>query len=100
MFDTSGALGFANGPIEWGESGESGRLAAAAGPEQDFRFPGLAAGVIWSIGLLIGVIAFVTGHAWVAVVALGAAVLAPWFALAWVSHAHREAYNVALPSLD
>jgi hypothetical protein len=94
MLHISGPLGLADAPVDRGLSG------AGTGPDQDFSFPGLLAGAIWAVGLLIGVVAFATGHTWIALVALGAAVLAPWFGLAWVSHTQRGAYNVALPSHD
>ncbi|WP_156686415.1 hypothetical protein [Mycobacterium sp. Marseille-P9652] len=94
MLDTTGALGLADDPVD------ARRLMAAAGPEADFRLPGLVAAVMWAVGLVIGVVSFLTGHAWVAAVALGAAVLAPWFGLAWVSHTQRGAYNIALPAHD
>jgi Flp pilus assembly protein TadB len=94
MFDTSGPVGLAADPFEHAPAG------AAVGLDHSFHLPGLVAAAIWAVGLLIGVVAFATGHTWIALVALCAAVLAPWFGLAWVSHAQREAYNIALPSHD
>jgi hypothetical protein len=93
MFDTSGPVGLAD-PFDCAPAG------AAAGLDRDLHFPGLVAAAIWVVGLVIGVAAFATGHTWIALVALVAAVLAPWFGLAWVSHTQREAYNIALPSID
>jgi hypothetical protein len=58
--------------------------------------PGLVAAAVWVVGLAVGVLALVTGHAGVAVVALLLAVVAPWFGLAWVSRSQRRASNVAL----
>jgi hypothetical protein len=58
--------------------------------------PGLVAAAIWAVGLAVGVLALVAGHAGVAVVALLLAVAAPWFGLAWVSRGKRRAFNVAL----
>jgi len=58
--------------------------------------PGLMAAAIWAVGLAVGVVALVTGHAGTAVVALLLAVAAPWFGLASVSRGQRRAFNVAL----
>jgi hypothetical protein len=82
MFDTSGA---ASGTVEYGRI-----------PRAEFSVPGLVAAAIWALGLVIGVLALVNGHAGAAVVALVMAVAAPWFGLAWISHSQRRAYNVAL----
>jgi hypothetical protein len=58
--------------------------------------PGVVAAAVWAVGLVVGVLALVTGHAGAAVVALLLAVVAPWFGLAWVSRSQRRAFNVAL----
>ena len=94
MLDTSGSLGVANDPFD------QGHLATGDGLGEDFGFPGLMAGAICVIGLVIGVCALLAGYTWVAVAALGVAVTGPWVGLAWVSHAQRGAYNIALPSHD
>jgi hypothetical protein len=59
-------------------------------------FSGVVAAAIWAVGLVVGVLAMVTGHAGLAIVALVLAVAAPWLGLAWVSHHRRRAYRVAL----
>jgi hypothetical protein len=59
-------------------------------------FPGMMAAAIWVVGLVVGVVAIATGHAGLAIVALGLAVTAPWVGLAWVSHSRRRTYRVAL----
>jgi hypothetical protein len=58
--------------------------------------PGLVAAGTWVVGLVVGVLALVTGHVGAAVVALLVAVAAPWFGLAWLSRSQRRAFNVAL----
>ncbi|OBK46994.1 hypothetical protein [Mycobacterium sp. 1081908.1] len=58
--------------------------------------PGLVAAATWAVGLAVGVLALITGHAGPAVVALLLAVVAPWLGLVWVSRSQRRAFNVAL----
>jgi hypothetical protein len=58
--------------------------------------PWLVAAAVWAVGLVVGVLALLAGHAGAAVVALILAVGAPWFGLAWVSHGQRRALHVAL----
>jgi hypothetical protein len=58
--------------------------------------PGLVAAAIWAVGLAVGVLALVIGHPGAAIVALLAAVAAPWFGLASVSRSQRRAFNVAV----
>ncbi|WP_205877578.1 hypothetical protein [Mycobacterium camsae] len=49
----------------------------------DFNVVGIAVAAIWAIGLVVGIIALVTGQLGVALVALSIAVVAPLFGLAW-----------------
>jgi hypothetical protein len=49
----------------------------------------LAAG-IWTIGLVVGLIAVAAGHDLLAGVALVLAIASPWFGLAWVSRNQRS----------
>jgi hypothetical protein len=57
----------------------------------DFGIPGRVAAALWALGVLVGVLALLTGHAGLAIMGLVLAVAAPWFGLAWVSHSHRRA---------
>lgn len=53
--------------------------------EADFGAPRLIAAAVWAVGVVVGLSAWLTGHAAVAIVALLMAVAAPWFGLVWVS---------------
>jgi hypothetical protein len=85
MLGTPAPMRVANGAVDRGRIRRS-YLSVA----------GFVAAGIWAVGLVVGVLALVTGHAGVAVVALILAVAAPWAGLAWVSHGQRRTYNVAL----
>jgi hypothetical protein len=85
MLGTPAPMRVANGAVNRGRIRRS-----------DLSVAGFVAAGIWAVGLVVGVLALMTGHAGVAVVALILAVGAPWAALAWVSHGQRRTYNVAL----
>ncbi|BDB45449.1 MULTISPECIES: hypothetical protein [Mycobacterium] len=55
--------------------------------------PGLAAAGVWAVGLIVGVVALLTGHLLVAGVALVLAIMAPWFGMAWVSRGRSRESN-------
>jgi len=63
-------------------------LIANADPSADgggVNAAGMIAAAVWAVGLVTGVIALITGHVAVAVVALVLAVASPWVGLAWIS---------------
>ncbi len=56
----------------------------------DFGVPGKVAAALWALGVLTGVLALITGHAALAIIALVLAVASPWLGLAWASHSQRR----------
>jgi hypothetical protein len=58
--------------------------------ERSVSAPGLLAAGIWTIGLVVGLIAVAAGHDLLAGVALVLAIASPWFGLAWVSGNQRS----------
>jgi hypothetical protein len=61
----------------------SGRLRTANGVERGWGLPGLAAAVVWVVGLAVGFFALFAGHVGLANVVLGVALVAPWLGVAW-----------------
>ncbi len=96
MLETSGSLGVANEPGDPGFAASDGLGDLG----EDFSFPGLVAWAVCALGLAIAMFGLVTGQMWLAMAGLGVAVMGPSLGLAWVFHAQRGAYNVALPSRD
>jgi hypothetical protein len=58
--------------------------------ERTVSVPGLLAAGIWTVGLVVGLIAVAAGHDLLAGVALVLAIASPWFGLAWVSRNQRS----------
>lgn len=66
-----------------------GRLDTTTGGRV-ISVPGVAAAAVWVLGLLAGLVALATGHELMAGVALVAAIMSPWFGMAWASRTQRR----------
>jgi hypothetical protein len=67
-----------------------GSAMTSGSGERTVSAPGLLAGGIWTVGLVVGLIAVAAGHDLLAGAALILAIASPWFGLAWVSRNQRS----------
>lgn len=74
-----------------GDASTAGAAMPSEFDERTVSIPGVLASCAWVVGLAIGLVALTLGHELVAALALGLAIMAPWFGLAWVEYSQRRA---------